>query len=79
MTARSAVLFTLTLIAASCFPVALGMAGPVYLTGAFALGVLFLIGALRFTADRTFDRARKLLFASLIYLPAVLALLVIGR
>lgn len=79
LTSRSTVMFTLALIMAGLLPVALGMAGPIYLAGSLVLGVMFLVSGLRFWRDRTTQSARKVLLASLVYLPAVMALLVIGR
>jgi protoheme IX farnesyltransferase len=76
-TGRQAVLYALALIPVSLLPAFLGMAGPVYFVGALALGVCFLAAAVHFMA-RVDDaaRARRLFRFSLLYLPAVLALLV---
>ncbi len=54
-----------------------GKPGPLYLAGAAVLGLGFLYRALQFTRARTDARARRVLRASLIYLPALLALLLL--
>ena len=47
------------------------------MVGAVVLGVGFLIRALRFTQGRSVGQARRVLRASLVYLPALLALLLL--
>ena len=54
-----------------------GQAGPVYLIGAGFLGVGFLGFALAFAHNRSLRRARAVLRVSLIYLPVLLALLLL--
>ena len=52
-------------------------AGPVYAGGALLLGVGLLACAMRFAFLPSASRARVVLWASLIYLPGLLALLVV--
>ena len=66
---RHAVLYAATLIPASLFAVATGLAGPRYAAGAVVLGLAFVAAAVRFARERTDARARSLLHASLIHLP----------
>ena len=75
MTGRQMVLYCLTLIPVSLTPAALGLAGPFYLVGALLLGLMFLGSAVGFIRSRSVPQARRVLRASLIYLPALLALL----
>lgn len=56
-----------------------GLAGWIFLAGGFALSVWILFMSLRLRMDRTDRSARKLFYASLVYLPAFLALLVLDR
>ena len=72
---RLMVCYCLALLAASLAPLALGGAGPVYLAGALLLGISFLACAVGFARRRSVARARVVLRASLIYLPALLMLL----
>ena len=74
---RLMVCYCLALLAASLAPLALGGAGPVYLAGALLLGISFLACAVGFARRRSVARARVVLRASLIYLPAFLVLLVL--
>jgi heme o synthase len=79
LTGRQMTLYTLALIAASFTPVLLGTAGPVYLLGALALGLAFLARASDFSRSPSTEDARRVLRVSLIYLPGVLALLLLDR
>jgi len=77
MTGRQMVTYCLALIPISLMPAVLGLAGPVYLTGAVLLGLGFLNYALGFHRTNSVREARRMLRASLIYLPALLALLLV--
>jgi protoheme IX farnesyltransferase len=77
MTGRQMICYCLALLAASLAPFVAGGAGPVYLAGALVLGVGFLVCAIGFARRRSLGRARTVLRASLIYLPALLTLLVL--
>jgi protoheme IX farnesyltransferase len=72
---RQMVCYCLALIPASLTPVVFGRTGPLYLIGAVMLGAGFLGFALAFAQRRSLKRARGVLRASLIYLPLLLALL----
>ena len=78
MTGRQAVIHALALIPAGLMPTALGIAGSFYFAGALALGLFYLIQAIRFWRDVSETSARRLLRASFLYLPAILALLLIN-
>jgi heme o synthase len=71
-TAVRMITYCLTLIPVSLLPVMMGHAGGVYLVGAVVLGLLFLGSALRFRGNRSLTAARRVLRASLIYLPGLL-------
>jgi protoheme IX farnesyltransferase len=73
-TGRQMIVYCLALVAASLMPVVVGGAGPVYLGGALILGVGFLAYSIGFSLRRSTARARGVLRASLIYLPALLTL-----
>jgi len=73
-TGRQMIVYCLALVAASLMPVEVGGAGPVYLAGALILGIGFLAYAVGFSLRRSTERARGVLRASLIYLPALLTL-----
>ena len=70
-TGRRMIVYCLALVAASLMPVVVGGAGPVYLAGALLLGIGFRAYAIRFPLRRSTARARGVLRASLIYLPAL--------
>jgi protoheme IX farnesyltransferase len=78
-TARQMVLYCLTLLPVSLAPVVLGDAGRIYLAGALGLGLVFLTTTLLFWRTRSAIDARRVVRASLVYLPAVLALLLVDR
>ncbi len=70
-------LFSLLLIFVSLLPSLIGMSGPFYCYGALGLGVaLFLVGR-GFAFSKTIEDARKLLKASVIYLPILLFLIIL--
>ena len=75
-TAEQSISNTLTLLAVSLFPFVFKMAGTAYLAGAIVLGAVFLWCAVRFSRRLTLATARQLFFASIIYLPLLLALMV---
>jgi protoheme IX farnesyltransferase len=78
-TERQIVTGCLALLAASLLPTLIGLAGAVYFTGALVLGVSFaIVGAMQALAPSS-AAARRLLFASLLYLPALLALLAFDK
>ena len=74
-----AVSHTLGLFSISLFPVLLKLTGWIYLAGALALGGIFLWFAIRFSRQLTVMRARQLFFASVIYLPLLLGLMVLDK
>ena len=78
-TARQIVIGSLLLIPVSLIPRFLGMAGAIYFTGAIILGLGFLYFATRASLDLSNPRARNVLLASVTYLPALLALMVLDR
>ena len=69
--------YCLALIPVSLLPAVLGMAGPFYLVGAVLLGLFFLRSALGFVHNSSNGEARRVLRASLVYLPALLLLLLV--
>lgn len=79
LTARQMVGYCAVLMPVSLMPVALGMAGPLYLIGALALGLYFLRATLAFHLHRGEGQARRVMRASLVYLPTLLALLLIDE
>jgi protoheme IX farnesyltransferase len=76
-TSRSMILWCVVLVAASLLPLWKGRMDWVYLVGALAAGAFFLRSTLRFRADRTERQARQVLKASILYLPAMMALLLV--
>ena len=63
----------------SLLPAAVGISGSIYLVGAAALGIGFLFFSAKAALVRTTWQARKLLLASVLYLPALFALMVLNR
>ena len=78
-TARRILLYSLVLIPISMVPKFLSMTGNLYLAGALALGLLFLYAGVRVSFDRTRQQARRVLLASVVYLPILYGLMLIDR
>jgi protoheme IX farnesyltransferase len=76
-TGGAMVAYCLALLLVSLTPVLAGSAGAMYLAGALLLGLGFLACAAGFARSCTVAHARRVLRASLIYLPALLALLLL--
>lgn len=69
--------FCLLMIPISLIPTVIGMSGIAYFCGALLLGIYLLNAGFSFIKSGEDKDARKLLRASLVYLPAILALVVI--
>jgi protoheme IX farnesyltransferase len=78
-TGRQAVRYTLGLLTVSLTPYVFRLTGPLYLLGALVLGAMFLGAAVLFSCQLTRPRARHLFFASILYLPLLLGLMVIDK
>jgi heme o synthase len=74
-TERQIVMGCLSLLAVSLLPTLVGMAGPVYFVGALLLGVGFTALGARHALAPSSHRARRVMLASFLYLPALFALL----
>ena len=79
VTAQQIVAYTIMLLPISLLPVALGMAGRIYLYGAIVLGLLFLYSSLRAAFSMSRQAARRLLLASVLYLPLLFILMVLNK
>ena len=79
LTGQQIVLWTLMLIPVSLVPTALGTSGMVYFYGAILLGALFLCSSLAAALSGSRQSARRLLLASVLYLPVLFALMVINQ
>lgn len=67
------------LLAVSLLPTLLGIAGAIYFLVAFVLGAGFLASGISLAVESTMSGARRLLFASLIYLPVLLLVMALDR
>lgn len=73
---RQIIVTLLLLIPVTLAPAFLHMAGKVYLVAAVFLGGAFLYFGVQICVERTYARARRLLLASVIYMPLLFAFLV---
>lgn len=78
-TGREILAFTIALLPLSLVPAFLGQVGVVYLIGALALGVVFLACGARLARYRTKALARRMVLASVVYLPIVFALMMVNK
>ena len=79
VTAQQIVVYTLMLIPVSLLPTVLGMSGRVYFFGAIVLGLLFLYSSVRAAFSMSRQQARRLLLASVLYLPLLFILMVLNK
>lgn len=74
---RHMIQYSVVLIAVSLLPVWYGLVGLGYAVGASFLGVSFLLFGLYFSKTRTLDAARLHLRVSIVYLPALFAIMLL--
>ncbi len=79
VTAQQIVVYTVMLLPVSLLPTVLGISGKLYLLGAIILGLLFLYSSVRAALSKSRQEARRLLLASVIYLPLLFILMVLNR
>lgn len=72
-------IYCLALIPVSLAPTLAGMTGPVYFYCALVLGLAYLYAGVALCIDRTQAKARKLLLTSVVYLPLLYGVMVVGR
>jgi len=78
-TERQIVLACVALLAVSLLPAVIGWTGPIYLGGALALGLAFAAVGILQALTPSARAARRVLLASLLYLPLLLGLLAFDR
>jgi len=78
-TSRQIISNCLALLPVSLLPTIIGLAGPVYFVGAFILGLIFLGFGILVAIEKNNLSARRLMLASLAYLPALLGLLTFDK
>ncbi len=78
-TARQTVLYTAALLPLSLAPTLIGMTTAFYFVAAMILTLGFLALTLRFGRSRSVADARRVFFASIIYLPILWILMIVGR
>ncbi len=72
---RQTIVFSILLLAVSLLPTVVGVTGKSYFCGALLGGVIILLVAIRFARERELADARRLLKATILYLPALLLLI----
>ena len=78
-TAYEIVILTIALVATTLLPVLFHYEGLIYLSGAIIAGIFFLREASRMLSRRSLSTARRLLHASVLYLPLLLTLMVVDK
>ncbi len=79
MMALQVVLFSALLIPVSVIPAVMGNVGLTYLLGAVILGLLLLYYGFRLASGRSSALARRVLMASIVYLPLVYILMMVSK
>lgn len=78
-TATQSVIYTAALLPIALAPTLAGLAGTIYFGGALALTLAFLVMSIRFARTRATSDARRLFFASIVYLPILWILMIADR
>ena len=78
-TNRQIIVHCSALLVVSLLPTLIGLAGAIYFIAAFLLGIGFLASGISLVMAPTRPGARRLLFASLFYLPALLLVMALDR
>jgi protoheme IX farnesyltransferase len=78
-TNRQIIVHCSALLVVGLLPTLIGLAGAIYFIAAFLLGIGFLASGVSLVMAPTRAGARRLLFASLIYLPALLLVMALDR
>jgi len=78
-TGRMVMLYAMALLPVSLLPTLLGVTGPVYFFGAFALGLAYAGVSVAMTRAATTPRAWRVFLVSIVYLPALLTLMVVDK
>lgn len=78
-TAMDSLICTLLLTCITIVPFLTGLTSGIYLSAALTLDCLFLFFAVQFLLERDRASARRLFFGSILYLPLVLAVMVLTR
>lgn len=78
-TAMQSLLYTVGLVAITIVPFAIGLNNGIYLAGALVLDAAMLYCAVQFLLLRTRPSARQLFFASILFLPVLLGLMVFTK
>ena len=78
-TGRQIVIYCLAMVPISLMPTVVGLAGIFYFAGALILTLGFLMFGIRAAVRKSRVAARHLLFASLLFLPALLTLMMLDR
>ncbi len=75
MAGRYALLYSLSIVPVTLMPALSGLAGPIYVGGALLLGIMYIVPSYIFSREENMVNARRLMFVSIIYLPALILLL----
>ncbi|MGH7856290.1 MAG: heme o synthase, partial [Candidatus Binatia bacterium] len=78
-TERQIVLNSLALFTVALLPTLVGVAGGLYFVVALGLGIALLVASVRLSRSRSLADARRLLYATLVYLPVLLGVMAFDK
>ena len=76
---RQMLIYAIALFPAALMPTVVGLLGLPFLVGAGSATLVFIFFVYRFARDMTNSRARRVFFASVLYLPAILLLMIVEK
>jgi len=78
-TARQILTYSLALVSVGMLPTILGLAGPIYFVASILLGLGMLAPSIRLARSARIADARRVMFASLLYLPVLFAIMALDK
>jgi protoheme IX farnesyltransferase len=78
-TTRQILTYSLALVSVGMLPTLLGLAGPIYFGTSIVLGLCLLASSFRLARSSKTADARRVMFASLLYLPCLFAIMAVDK
>jgi protoheme IX farnesyltransferase len=78
-TARQILIYSFALVSVGMLPTLLGLAGAIYFAASILLGLGMVVPSIRLARSTRIAEARRVMFASLVYLPLIFAIMAVDK